>query len=61
MQGIKPLYGLFDDNSLIAAASSGVKYIITDSLTDRSVQYLVKGKEQIITVTKPVRDDKEIA
>ncbi|MBK7266613.1 MAG: hypothetical protein IPI12_09820 [Ignavibacteriales bacterium] len=61
VQGIKPLYGLFDDNSLMAAASSGVKYIITDSLTDRSVpKYVVKGEEAIITVTKTVRDDKEI-
>jgi peptidoglycan/xylan/chitin deacetylase (PgdA/CDA1 family) len=61
IKGIKPLYGLFDDNSLMAAAASGVKYIITDSLTDRSVpKYVVKGEEALITVTKTVRDDKEI-
>lgn len=61
LKGIKPLYGLFDDNSLMAAAASGIKYIITDSLTDRSVpKYVVKGEEAIITVTKTVRDDKEI-
>jgi len=61
LKGVKPLYGLFDDNSLMAAAASGIKYIITDSLTDRSVpKYVVKGEEAIITVTKTVRDDKEI-
>lgn len=61
VKGVAPLYGLFNDNSLMAAAASGVKYIITDSLTDRSVpKYVVKGEEAILTVTKTVRDDKEI-
>ncbi len=61
VRGVAPLYGLFNDNSLMAAAASGVKYIITDSLTDRSVpKYVVKGEEAILTVTKTVRDDKAI-
>lgn len=61
IKGISPLYGLFDDNSLMAAAASGVKYIITDSLTDRSVpKYIVKGEDAILAITKTVRDDKII-
>jgi len=45
----------------MAAAASGVKYIITDSLTDRSVpKYIVKGEDAILAITKTVRDDKII-
>ncbi len=58
VSGIKPLYGLFDDNTLMAMAEAGIKYVITDSLTDRSVpKFVVKGKNNIITITKSVRDD----
>ncbi len=61
IKGIAPAHGLFNDNSLMAAAATGVKYIITDSLTDRSVpKYVVKGEEAILTITKTVRDDKAI-
>lgn len=59
--GIKPQYGLFNDATLMAAASSQIKYIITDSLTDRSVpKYVVKGENPMLVITKTVRDDIEI-
>lgn len=59
--GMNPFYGLFDDNTLSAMAQSGYKFVITDSLTDRSVpKYVVKNEESLLSITKTARDDKEI-
>jgi len=56
--GMKPMYGLFDDNTLTAMAQAGYNYIITDSLTDRSVPNLIiKDEKDIMVITKTVRDD----
>jgi peptidoglycan/xylan/chitin deacetylase (PgdA/CDA1 family) len=59
--GVLPLYGLFDDNSLLALAQNKLKFIITDSLTDRSVpRTIIKGDNSIISITKTARDDYEV-
>ncbi len=59
--GLNPYYGLFDDNTLMAMASAGYKYVITDSLTDRSEpKQVIKGDKPMIIVTKTARDDYEI-
>lgn len=59
--GILPYYGLFDDNSLSAIANSDLKYIITDSLTDRSVpRTIIKGEKTVISITKTARDDYDV-
>ncbi|MGQ9643872.1 MAG: hypothetical protein ACUVT3_08455, partial [Ignavibacterium sp.] len=56
-----PLYGLFDQNTISAAIKNNLKYLITDSLTDRSVpRTIVRGKNRILTITKTARDDYEI-
>lgn len=61
INGIIPLYGLFDNNSLHAMANSGLKYIITDSLTDRSVpRTIILGNNTMISITKTARDDYEV-
>lgn len=59
--GMIPAYGLFDDNTLTALTKNGFKYILTDSLTDRSVpRTVIKGEIPIISITKTARDDYEI-
>lgn len=59
--GLLPYYGLFDDNSLSAIAQTDLKYIITDSLTDRSVpRTIIKGEKTIISITKTARDDYDV-
>ncbi len=38
-----------------------MKYLITDSLTDRSVpKTIIRGKNRILTITKTARDDYEV-
>jgi peptidoglycan/xylan/chitin deacetylase (PgdA/CDA1 family) len=59
--GCYPYYGLFDHNSEIALINSGYKYVMTDSLTDRSVpKILIRGDHRILSMTKTARDDYEI-
>ena len=59
--GLLPYYGLFDDNSLRAIAETNYKYVVTDSLTDRSVpKAIVKGDNTVISITKTARDDYEV-
>lgn len=60
-KGAVPLYGLYDDNSVRALIDAGYNYIITDSLTDRSVpKTIIKGDKRIIAFTKTSRDDYEV-
>ncbi|MCU7503874.1 MAG: hypothetical protein HF314_12405 [Ignavibacteria bacterium] len=60
-KGAIPLYGLYDDNSVHALINAGYNYIITDSLTDRSVpKTIIKGDKRIIAFTKTARDDYEV-
>ena len=61
VQGILPLYGLYDNNTINAVIESGYSYILTDSLTDRSVpKTLIRGENRIVSLTKTARDDYEI-
>jgi len=61
IRGMIPLYGLFDQNTISAAIKNDLKYLITDSLTDRSVpKTIIRGKNRILTITKTARDDYEV-
>lgn len=59
--GISVKNGKFDMNTLQALYDTDLKFLITDSLTDRSLPYAVFFKKvPIIVFTKTARDDKEI-
>lgn len=61
VKGLIPLYGLFDQNTIAAAIKNELKYLVTDSLTDRSVpKTIIRGKDRILTITKTARDDYEV-
>lgn len=61
VSGILPYFGLFNNNTISAAINSGYNYILTDSLTDRSVpRTLIRGDKRILAMTKTARDDYEI-
>jgi peptidoglycan/xylan/chitin deacetylase (PgdA/CDA1 family) len=61
VKGILPLYGLYDNNTINAVIESGYSYILTDSLTDRSVpKTVIRGINRIVSFTKTARDDYEI-
>jgi peptidoglycan/xylan/chitin deacetylase (PgdA/CDA1 family) len=61
VSGFLPYYGLFDQNTLSAVINSNYKYVLTDSLTDRSVpKTIIRGDNRIVTLTKTARDDYEI-
>lgn len=59
--GAYPYYGLFDQNTLKSLIKDGYKYVITDSLTDRSVpNNIILGQDRVTSITKTARDDYEI-
>jgi peptidoglycan/xylan/chitin deacetylase (PgdA/CDA1 family) len=59
--GVLPYYGLFDKNTIKAAAEEGFKFILTDSLTNRSVpQTVMSEKIPVVMMTRTARDDYEI-
>jgi peptidoglycan/xylan/chitin deacetylase (PgdA/CDA1 family) len=59
--GLLPYNGLFDKNTVQALMNSGYNYVLTDSLTDRSVpRAIIMGKDRIMSMTKTARDDYEI-
>jgi hypothetical protein len=59
--GLLPYYGLFDENTISASINAGFNYIITDSLTDRSVpRTFIRGKKRVLSITKAARDDHEV-
>ncbi len=61
VSGLLPFYGLFDQNTIKAALEAGFTYILTDSLTDRSVpRTIIRGEKRIIAMTKTARDDYEV-
>lgn len=61
VSGILPYFGLFNNNTVLAAINSGYKFLLTDSLTDRSVpRTLIRGENRIMAMTKTARDDYEI-
>lgn len=59
--GMFPYYGLFNNNTVSAAINSEYLYLLTDSLTDRSVpRTLIRGDKRILSMTKTARDDYEV-
>ncbi len=61
VSGLLPFYGLFDQNTIKAALEAGFTYILTDSLTDRSVpRTIIRGEKRMIAMTKTARDDYEV-
>ncbi len=61
ISGVLSLYGSSDQYSLNAVVDAGYKYILNDSLSDRSVpKILVKDGKKILSITKTARDDYEI-
>ncbi len=58
---IMPLYGFYDENTLQAASELGIEYILTDSLTDRSVpNVIIRNNKTILLITKTARDDIQV-
>ncbi len=61
LSGFVPYYGLFDKNTVMAIVNAGYDYLLTDSLTDRSVpRVVIKGDRRILSITKTARDDYEV-
>ncbi len=61
VSGFLPFYGLFDQNTLNAVINANYKYVLTDSLTDRSVpKTIIREDKRILTMTKTAHDDYEI-
>ncbi len=61
LSGFVPYYGLFDKNTVMAIVNAGYDYLLTDSLTDRSVpRIVIKGDKRISSITKTARDDYEV-
>jgi peptidoglycan/xylan/chitin deacetylase (PgdA/CDA1 family) len=61
ISGVLPYFGVYDENTIKAAINSGYKYLITDSLSDRSVpKIIIRGEDRIMSMTKTARDDYEI-
>jgi peptidoglycan/xylan/chitin deacetylase (PgdA/CDA1 family) len=61
INGCNPFYGLFDQNTVKAAIEAGYTYLLTDSLTDRSVpRTVIRGDKRLVVMTKTARDDYEV-
>lgn len=61
VDAIMPLYGYYDDNTLQAMAAKNISFLVTDSLTDRSVPEIrFRNDKPIMVITKTARDDYEI-
>lgn len=58
VHGFLPYYGLYDLNTITAAINSKFKYMMSDSLTDRSVpKTIIRGEDRILSIVKTGRDD----
>lgn len=61
IRAIMPLYGYYDDNTLQAMTSQNYEFLVTDSLTDRSVpEVRIRNNKPIMIITKTARDDYEV-
>lgn len=61
VDGLMPEYGFYDDNTLLGMARYGYDYLVTDSLTDRSVPKIVyRNEKPMLIITKTARDDYQI-
>jgi len=58
---LMPLNGYYDDNTLQAMTANNYEFLVTDSLTDRSVPEIrIRNDKPIMIVTKTARDDYEV-
>ncbi|MEW6653281.1 MAG: hypothetical protein AB1394_07405 [Bacteroidota bacterium] len=58
---LMPLNGFYDDNTLQAMSATGFEFLVTDSLTDRSVpEVRIRNNKPIMIITKTARDDYEV-
>ena len=61
VSSLMPLNGYYDDNTLQAMSANGYEFLITDSLTDRSVpEVRIRNNMPIMIITKTARDDYEV-
>ncbi len=61
VKAVMPLYGYYDDNTMQAMAEKGYDFLVTDSLTDRSVPEIrIRNNKPLMIITKTARDDYEI-
>ncbi len=61
IKALMPLNGYYDDNTLLAMAALDYQFLLTDSLTDRSVPEMrFRNGKPIMVITKTARDDYEI-
>ncbi|MCX7875338.1 MAG: hypothetical protein N2321_04115 [Melioribacteraceae bacterium] len=61
VKAIMPLNGYYDDNTMQAMSQLGLEFLVTDSLTDRSVPEIrTRNNKQIMIITKTARDDYEV-
>lgn len=59
--GFMPLYGFYNKATKQAMSKAGYDYLVTDSLTDRSVPNLeIWGDSKLVFITKTARDDNKI-
>ncbi len=59
--GALPYYGLYDQNTLKALINAGYKYVLSDSLSDRSIpKTIIRGNERIFSMAKTSKDDYEV-
>ncbi len=58
IRGITPYYGFYDQATLDILAEENFKFLITDSLTDRSVPHkMILNKKELFVITNTSRDD----
>lgn len=61
VSAVMPMYGYYDDNTLQAMSAGAYEFLVTDSLTDRSVPEIrIRNNKPIMIITKTARDDYEI-
>ncbi|MHB8842923.1 MAG: polysaccharide deacetylase family protein, partial [Candidatus Aquicultor sp.] len=61
IKAFMPLNGYYDDNTMQAMSSLGYDFLLTDSLTDRSVPEIkFRNNKAIMVITKTARDDYEV-
>lgn len=61
IKAVMPLYGFYNDFTLQALANRDIGFLLTDSLTDRSVPEIkIRNNKQIMIITKTARDDYEV-
>ena len=61
VKSVMPLNGFYNESTLQAMSKLGYEFLITDSLTDRSVpKVVIRNNNQMLVITKTARDDIEV-